>query len=261
MRVALFSTCIADSLFPDSLKATMILLTRLGLDVVVPKDQSCCGQMHVNTGYQEEALPLVKNYVDVFSDPSIEYVVCPSGSCTAAVREQHSMVSQRYGDAHLEHAVELTAHKTYELSEFLVDVLHITDVGAFFPHRVTYHTSCHSRRMLNLGDKPFSLLRSVEGIDLVDLPLAEECCGFGGTFSVKNSETSASMANEKVRHIRETEAEYVTAGDVSCLMNIAGVMARQKAGVRALHFAEILASTKEQPWSPEHAAYAREAML
>ena len=261
MRVALFSTCIGDALFPDAHKASALVLSRLGYEVVFPETQTCCGQMHVNTGYQEQAMPIVETYVDTFSDPSIDYVVVPSGSCTGAVREQHVHLAERFGNKALVDGAKQTAKKTLDLSEFIVDVAGTYDVGAFFPHRVTYHSSCHSLRFLKVGERPLELLRNVEGLELVDLPNSEECCGFGGTFSVKMSEVSSAMVSDKVRHIKETNAEYVTAGDSSCLMNIAGAMSRQHSGVRALHMAEILASTKEHPWTPTSAAYSREKML
>ena len=261
MRVALFSTCIGDALFPDAHKATALVLSRLGYEVVFPESQTCCGQMHVNTGYQEQAMPIVENYVDTFSDPSIDYVVVPSGSCTGAVREQHVHLAERFGNKALVDGSKQTSKKTLDLSEFIVDVAGTYDVGAFFPHRVTYHSSCHSLRFIKVGERPKELLRHVEGLELVDLQNSEECCGFGGTFSVKMPEVSSAMVSDKVRHIKDTKAEYVTAGDSSCLMNIAGAMSRQHSGVRALHMAEILASTKEHPWTPTSAAYSREKML
>lgn len=261
MRVALFSTCIGDALFPDAHKATAIILARLGYEVVFPEGQTCCGQMHINTGYQKEAVPIIRTYADAFADPSIDYVVAPSGSCTGAVREQHVRIAERYGNSALVDGASRAAAKTYDLPEFLVDIAQTTQLGAWFPHKVTYHTSCHSLRFIEVGDRPFQLLHNVEGLELVDLPNSEECCGFGGTFAIKNAETSAAMVSDKVRHIRETGAEFVTAGDSSCLMNIGGAMSRQRGGIRSIHLAEILASTKEHPWTPEKAAYAREAML
>jgi L-lactate dehydrogenase complex protein LldE len=139
---------------------------------------------------------------------------------------------------------------TYELSEFLVDVLGVTDVGAYFPHRVTYHPTCHSLRMLGVGNRPLTLLRAVRGIDLVELPAAESCCGFGGTFAVKNAETSTAMLSDKMRCVLDTGAEVLTAGDNSCLMHIGGGLSRLRSGVRPVHLAEILASTEEEPWAP-----------
>ncbi|AZA09503.1 (Fe-S)-binding protein [Corynebacterium pseudopelargi] len=261
MRVALFSTCIGDAMFPDASKATALILSRLGYEVVFPDAQTCCGQMHVNTGYQKEAVPLIRTYVDAFADPSIDFVVAPSGSCVGAVREQHEHVASRYGDAALVDGAKKAAKKTYDLPEFLIDVAGTDQLGAFFPHRVTYHPSCHGLRFIKLGDRPYRLLENVEGIDLVTLPNAEECCGFGGTFALKNAETSAAMVSDKARNIKSTDAEYVTGGDSSCLMNIAGSLSRQHMGVRAIHLAEILASTKQNPWTPTTAAYSKESML
>lgn len=261
MKVALFSTCIGDAMFPDASKATALLLSRLGHEVVFPAQQTCCGQMHVNTGYQKEAIPLIKNYVDAFTDPSIDYVVSPSGSCVGAVREQHEHVAKRYGTPQLAAGAAQAAKKTLDLPEFLIDIAGVENVGAFFPHKVTYHPSCHGLRFIKLGDRPYRLLSQVEGIELLELPNKEECCGFGGTFSLKNAETSAAMVSDKSRNIELTGTEYVTGGDSSCLMNIAGSLSRQHVGVRAIHLAEILASTKEHPWTPSSAAYSKEVML
>jgi len=170
-------------------------------------------------------------------------VVAPSGSCVGSVREQHPMLARRTGDGGLIRAVDQLAPRVHELSEFLVDVLGVTDVGAYFPHRVTYHPTCHSLRLLRVGDRPLRLLRAVRGIDLVDLPGAEECCGFGGTFAMKNADVSVAMGADKARHVRETGAEVVVAGDNSCLAHIGGILGRQRAGVRTMHLAEVLAAT------------------
>ena len=160
MRIALFITCLADAMFPEVGRATVRLLERLGHTVEFPVEQTCCGQMHVNTGYQKEALPMVRSYADA---SPYDAVVAPSGSCVGSVRHQHAMVAERFGVPELVAAVEAVAARTYELSELLVDVLGVTDVGAYFPHRVTYHPTCHSLRMLRVGDKPLRLLRAVEG--------------------------------------------------------------------------------------------------
>ncbi|MFE3883866.1 (Fe-S)-binding protein [Streptomyces lydicus] len=247
MRIALFATCLGDTLFPEAVKSTAVLLARLGHDVVFPPQQTCCGQMHVNTGYQREPVPLVRNFAEQFGDPSIEAVVMPSGSCAGSVRHQHELVAARYGDAALRAGVADVKTKTYELSEFLVDVLDVTDVGAYFPHRVTYHPTCHSLRMLRVGEKPLRLLRAVEGIDLVELPEADACCGFGGTFAVKNAGTSSAMLRDKMDHIAGTGAEVCTAGDSSCLMHIGGGLSRIESGTRTLHLAQILAATRTAP--------------
>ncbi|MER5986178.1 (Fe-S)-binding protein [Streptomyces sp. NPDC001787] len=247
MRIGLFATCLGDTLFPEAVKSTAVLLARLGHEVVFPPEQTCCGQMHVNTGYQREPVPLVRNFADQFGDASIEAVVMPSGSCAGSVRHQHRIIAERYGDTALRAAVATVSAKTYELSEFLVDVLDATDVGAYFPHRVTYHPTCHSLRMLRVGDKPLRLLRAVDSIDLVELPEAEVCCGFGGTFAVKNAETSTAMLQDKMTGIVATGAAVCTAGDSSCLMHIGGGLSRIKAGTRTLHLAQILAATRTSP--------------
>jgi len=243
MRIALFVTCLGDALFPQVGKATVSLLERLGHEVIFPAAQTCCGQMHVNTGYQREALPLVRHHVEVFEPYDV--VVAPSGSCVGSVRHQHAMVARTYDDERLASRAEQVAGRTYELSELLVDVLGVEDVGAYFPHRVTYHPTCHSLRMLRVGEKPLRLLRNVRGLDLVELPQADQCCGFGGTFSLKNADTSTAMLADKMRHILGTGAEVATAGDASCLMHIGGGLSRLRTGTRTLHLAEILASTEE----------------
>ena len=241
MRVALFITCLADALFPSVGQATVSLLERLGHEVVFPEDQTCCGQMHINTGYRREGLRLIRHHTEVFSGS--DAIVAPSGSCVGSVRHQHAEMARRAGDDALAAAAEGVAARTYELSEFLVDVLGVTDVGAYYPHRVTYHPTCHSLRLLRVGDRPLRLLRAVRGIDLVELPAAEECCGFGGTFAVKNAEVSTAMLADKMRHITSTGADVLTAGDSSCLMHIGGGLTRLRAGTRSVHLAEILAAT------------------
>jgi L-lactate dehydrogenase complex protein LldE len=248
MRIALFATCLADTLFPQAAVATVGLLERLGHQVVFPPAQTCCGQMHVNTGYQREALPLVRRYVEVFEPHDV--VVAPSGSCVGSVRHQHAMVARNLGDEALARRAETVAERTYELSELLVDVLGVEDVGAYFPHRVTYHPTCHSLRMLRVGDKPLRLLRRVRGIDLIELPDADQCCGFGGTFAIKNADTSTAMLADKMRSVLTTRAEVCTAGDSSCLMHIGGGLSRLRTGVRTLHLAEILASTETEAETP-----------
>lgn len=245
LTVALFATCFNDTLWPEAPRATLTLLERLGCRVVFPREQTCCGQMFTNTGYADRATPLVRGFVDTFA--RFDHVVAPSGSCVASVREQHGMLARRAGDAGLVREVERTAPRVRELSEFLVDVLEVADVGAYFPHRTTYHPTCHSLRMLHVGDRPLRLLRAVSGIDLVELPSAGECCGFGGTFAVKNADTSIAMGADKARHVRGTGAEVLVAGDNSCLAHIGGVLDRQRSGVRTLHLAQVLASTQEDP--------------
>ncbi|MDR2984128.1 MAG: (Fe-S)-binding protein [Nocardiopsaceae bacterium] len=243
MRVALFVTCLADTLFPQVGRACVQLLERLGHRVEFPRGQTCCGQMHVNTGYQRLAMPMIRRYAETFA--AYDAIVVPSGSCTGSVRHQHAMVARRFSDEALAGRAEQVAAKTFELSEFLTDVLGIEDVGAYYPHRVTYHPTCHSLRMLAVGDRPLRLLRNVAGIDLVELPDAEVCCGFGGTFAIKNSDVSTAMLADKMRNVLSTGAEACAASDSSCLMHIGGGLSRLNAGTRTVHLAEILASTRD----------------
>ncbi|WP_407568151.1 (Fe-S)-binding protein [Arsenicicoccus dermatophilus] len=245
LTVALFVTCINDTMFPSTPRAVVTLLERLGCRVEFPPEQTCCGQMFTNTGYFDEAMPSVRTYLRAFE--GYDYVVGPSGSCVGSVRDQHPMLARRDGSSELQQRVAGVVARTYELSELLVDVLGVTDVGAYFPHRVTYHPTCHSMRVTKVGDRPLQLLRAVKGIEVVDLPDADRCCGFGGTFSMKNPDVSVAMAGDKAQHVRETGAEYVVAGDNSCLMNIGGVLGRQRSGIRPIHLAEILASTEGEP--------------
>jgi L-lactate dehydrogenase complex protein LldE len=241
VRIALFLTCLGDALYPEVGRATVMLLERLGHEVVFPSDQTCCGQMHVNTGYQREAVPLVRHHVATFEPYDV--IVAPSGSCVGCVRHQHAMVARGAHDERLAERADAVAARTYELSELLVDVLGVEDVGAYYPHRVTYHPTCHSLRMLRVADKPLRLLRHVRGMTLLELPEADQCCGFGGTFALKNADTSTAMLADKMRNVLSTGAEVATAGDASCLMHIGGGLSRLRSGTRTVHLAEILAST------------------
>lgn len=242
-RIALFVTCLADTFYPDVGRAVVTLLERLGHRVEFPAAQTCCGQAHTNTGYQRQALPLVEHFVDTFEP--YDLIVAPSGSCVGSVRHQHPMIARAEDDEPLAERAERVAARTYELSELLVDVLGVTDVGASYPHRVTYHPTCHSLRMLGVGDKPLQLLRKVRNLDLVELPRAEECCGFGGTFAFKNADVSTAMLADKMSNVLATKAEVCAASDSSCLMHIGGGLQRLRTGVRTVHLAEILASTEE----------------
>jgi L-lactate dehydrogenase complex protein LldE len=245
MRVSLFLTCFNDTLFPETGKAIVRLLERLGHTVDFPMAQTCCGQMHYNTGYQSEAVPLVRHFVEVFRES--ETIVSPSPSCVGMVLDAYPKLAALAEDEALKRAVRDLIPRVNEFSTFLVQKLGLEDVGAFFPHRVTFHPTCHSLRVLRLGDAPQRLLRKVRGIDLVELPQAEECCGFGGTFAVKNADTSIAMLSQKVRCVLDTGAEYCAAGDNSCLMHIGGSLHRLRVGVRPIHLAEILASTADEP--------------
>jgi L-lactate dehydrogenase complex protein LldE len=252
VRVALFVTCVNDTLYPRTGRAVVQLLERLGVTVDFPPAQTCCGQAHYNSGYRRQTEPLVRRHAEAFAD--YDYVVAPSGSCVAMVRDTHPRVARRAAaegrEAGSPQAVEAVARRTYELTEFLVDVLGVTDVGAWFPYTVTYHPSCHGLRMLGLGDRPMRLLSAVGGMELRELEGAQECCGFGGTFALKNPDVSAAMGEDKVRSAVATGARVLCGADNSCLMHLAGIAGRQGAALRTVHLAEILASTKEEPYLP-----------
>jgi L-lactate dehydrogenase complex protein LldE len=238
VRVALFVTCLTDTLVPETGIATVRLLERLGHEVDFRSAQTCCGQMHLNTGYRTEARRLARRFVRVFADA--ELVVAPSASCVGTVRDFYPMLAD--GDAAFAREVGTLAPRVLELSEFLVGRLDVDDVGAAYPRRVTYHPTCHSLRVLRVGDAPYRLLRAVRGLELVELPRATECCGFGGTFAVKNAETSSAIVADKVRTVLETGAEVCSALDNSCLLQIGGALSRAGSGVRTAHLAEILAA-------------------
>ena len=225
MRVALFITCFNDTLFPQTGRAVVTLLERLGCEVDFPEAQTCCGQMHTNTGYRDRGLTLARRFERVFADADV--VVSPSASCVAYLRENGGGLDGRLN----------------ELTEFLVDRLGVEDVGATFPHKVTLHPTCHSVRLMGIGDRPRRLLERVRGIDLIELDHADVCCGFGGTFAVKNADTSMAMLSDKLCNVLDSGAEVCTSADNSCLLHIGGALRRQRAGVRVMHLAEILAAT------------------
>ncbi len=239
MRVSLFITCFNDTLFPQTGQAAVTVLERLGHEVEFRPSQTCCGQMHSNSGYPREALTLVRRFVETYRDAPM--IVVPSTSCTSTIRAQYPRLAAE--DSALLAELDAIIPRVHEFTEFLTRVLNVEDVGAYYPHRVTYHASCNSLRALKLGGAPRALLGAVRGIDFVDLPDIEQCCGFGGTFAVKNAEVSTAMLTDKMRAVLATGAEVVTAGDNSCLMHIAGGLSRLQAGVRAMHIAEILACT------------------
>lgn len=251
MRIALFATCIVDAMYPKVALATVRILERLGHEVVFPQGQGCCSQMHINSGYFEDAVPVIRNHVRAFTSTDYDVAVAPSGSCVASLGHQQPLVARQCGDAALAEDAAMVAENTYELSELLVDVLGVTDsaaqLGSWFPHPVTYHPSCHGMRLRGLGDRQKDLVRSVEEIEFHELPDAEECCGFGGTFSFKNPDVSGAMADAKLRNIVDSGASLCTGGDASCLMHLGGAASKRKLDVQTVHFAEILASTRANP--------------
>lgn len=246
MRIALFVTCLNDTLFPGTGVAVVRLLERLGHEVVFPEAQTCCGQMHYNTGYRRDAQRLAIATASAFADA--DAVVVPSASCAAMVRDNYPRLAP--ADSRLGRATADLTPRVHDLSEFLVDVVDTVDVGAYFPHTVTYHPTCHGLRLLGLGDRPYRLLGAVRGLRLRTLEASEECCGFGGTFSVKNPDVSAAMGGDKARNAQNTGAEVLCAVDNSCLMHIGGTLSRQRSGMRVMHIAEILASTEKEPAHP-----------
>ena len=236
---SLFVPCYVDTLFPETGVAMVRVLERLGVSVDFPREQTCCGQMHVNSGYHDDALPLVRRFVRAFE--GADAIVAPSASCVALVRHEYAALAERTGDAALQAAVAAVAPRVREFSEYLVDDLGTTDVGAEFPHVVTFHPTCHSLRLLRIGDRPERLLRAVAGLRLIDLPRSDQCCGFGGTFAVKNSDTSAAMLADKIADVTATGAEVLVAADDSCLMHVGGGLSRLRTGVRTMHLAQVLA--------------------
>ena len=243
MQISLLIGCYNDLLFPSTGVAVVRLLECLGHQVVFHPQQTCCGQMHYNTGYQRETIPLVRKFVELFANDEI--ICSPSASCVAMIRDHYLKVAGMADDSELAETVSAIVPRVFELTELLVKRLGVEDVGAYYPHRVTYHPSCHSLRMLRVGDAPLRLLKNVVGMDLVELSNATECCGFGGTFAVKNAETSSAMLADKVRCVLNTSAEICTSLDNSCLMHIYGSLHRQRTGVKTVHIAQILASTRE----------------
>ena len=245
MKISLFLSCYNDTLFPETGRAVVNVLERLGHEVDFPLEQTCCGQMHFNTGYRAQAYALAKRLLQQFSTAQV--VCIPSSSCVATLREVYRELAEENEDIAMLHLLEGLLPRCFEFTELLVDHLGVVDVGASFPHRVTYHASCHGLRSLKLGDKPVQLLRHVRGLQLAPLQGLEQCCGFGGTFSIKNAEVSGAMLTEKARAVLNTSAEVCTAVDNSCLMHLSGFFHRQYSGVRTMHIAEILAASGKQP--------------
>jgi len=242
MRISLFITCYNDTLFPETGKAVVRVLERLGHEVEFRSAQTCCGQMHYNTGYASEALSIMRHFLRVFDDA--ELICIPSSSCVAMIREHYPKMADEIGDPAIRRHVDALLPRVFEFSELLVDKLGVTNVGAYYPHTVTLHTPCHALRALHVRDQPIRLLRAVGGLQFVPLPREDECCGFGGTFAVKNADVSVAMLADKIGCIRETKAEVCAATDNSCLVHMGGGLGRQQAGIRCVHLAEILASAE-----------------
>jgi L-lactate dehydrogenase complex protein LldE len=238
LKVSLLVTCLGDAFFPEVGVATVRLLRRLGVQVDFPRAQTCCGQPHFNSGYHADARELARHTIGAFANG--QKVVAPSGSCAAMVKLEYP---ELFHDDLVWHGrAEDLAHRTHELSDFLVNVLGVEDVGARFDGRVTYHMACHLRG-LGLLTEPERLLQRVRGLEYVPLERKDECCGFGGSFAVRFPQISGAMVRDKVALIEQTGAETVVATDAGCLMNIAGCLRRRGSKVRALHLAEVLVRT------------------
>ncbi|MEI3604139.1 (Fe-S)-binding protein [Pseudogracilibacillus sp. SE30717A] len=235
MKVSLFITCVCDMVYPTVGKHTVDILERVGCEVDFPTAQTCCGQPAFNSGYLDQSKKAMKQMMRAFEHSN--YVVGPSGSCVGMLREYPKIFA---GDEVWEKRAIDLANKSFELTEFLVDILGVVDVGSTFTGKVTYHPSCHMTRILGVKHAPIKLLQHIKGIDLVELPMKEDCCGFGGTFAIKNAAISTEMATEKSQHVSETEAHYLVGGDMACLMNIGGRMNREGKKVEIIHIAEIL---------------------
>ncbi|WP_110932801.1 (Fe-S)-binding protein [Paenibacillus bouchesdurhonensis] len=235
MKVSLFITCLSDVIYPQVGEAIVRILARYGVQVDFPKTQTCCGQPSYNSGYWEETRTAARTLLLAFEDS--DFVVSPSGSCTYMIHHYSELFKDEpewLGKA------QRLQEKTYEFTQFLVQVLGITDVGASFPHKVTYHPSCHGSRLLGVKEEPMQLLSNVKDLQFVPLPFAEDCCGFGGMFAIKMSDISGAMVTEKVDHVKESEAEVLVGLDMACLMNIAGNLRYRNEPVRVMHLAELL---------------------
>lgn len=237
MKASLFITCIADSMFANVGISAVKVLEKLGVESDFPKRQTCCGQPAYNSGHHEAAKRSAKHMIEVFKNS--EYIIFLAGSCAGMVRETYIDLLKDEPDWQ-QKAIDL-ASRTYEFSEFLVKVLKVSDIGAELKTKATYHQSCHMTRQLKVIQEPLLLLSHVKGLEMIDLPLKEDCCGFGGTFSVKMPEISLAIVQEKTEHIEETDAEILIGSDMACLMNIKGRLSRNGQEIRAMHVAEVLA--------------------
>lgn len=236
MKVSLFITCLSDAIYPRVGEAMVQILANYGVKLDFPKVQTCCGQPAFNSGFWDEARGTARTLLEAFDDS--DFVVSPSGSCTGMIHHYYPKLFER--DPVMLDKANRLVEKTYEFSQFLVNVLGVKDLGAEFPHKVTYHPSCHGSRLLGIKDEPMTLLSNIKGMELVPLPHAEDCCGFGGTFAIKMSEISGAMVDEKTTHVLETEAEVLVGSDMGCLMNIGGNLLHKGKPVKVMHLAELL---------------------
>jgi L-lactate dehydrogenase complex protein LldE len=241
MRVSLFITCLVDQLFPNVGRSMVETLRHLGVEVTFNTAQTCCGQPAFNTGYRAEARAMAEHFIKVFEKEKADFIIAPSGSCMAMVRNYYDELFHEPGDESWRRRFEPVRARLREFSEFLVKEMAVEDVGARFAGRVTYHDACHLLRELRIADEPRRLIRAVRGIEFVEMEAPDTCCGFGGTFAVKYAEISCAILEEKMGRIESSGAEYVVANDSSCLMQIAGGLSRARSAVKTMHLAELLA--------------------
>lgn len=241
IRASLFITCLIDILFPQVGESTVKILKNLGIEVDLPKDQTCCGQPGFNSGFQEDARSIAKRFLSIFNQDDDRFIICPSGSCTSMIRVFYKELFKN--NPQMLEITHKVSSRTYELSEFLVNVLKTEDVGASYRGKITYHDSCHLLRELRVKDEPRKLIRSVKGVEFIEMNLHDACCGFGGTFSVKFPDISASILDEKIENIVKSGADTVVSTDVGCLMQISGALSRRDIPIKTMHIAELLASS------------------
>ncbi|MGA8185234.1 MAG: (Fe-S)-binding protein [Terriglobia bacterium] len=235
--VTLFIQCLVDGIYPQVGEAMVHIFRKLGISVTCPTQQTCCGQPAFNSGYRREARIAAKRFIEIFE--TADTIVCPSGSCVTMVRHHYAELFK--DDAPWQQRARHVADKTYELTEYLVDILGVDDLGAQYGGKVTYHDSCHLLRSLRIREQPRRLLRKVSGAEFVELYDSDRCCGFGGSFSVKYADISAAMAEDKVNKIIASGADTVVGCDMGCLMNIQGMLSRKGSDIKTLHIAQILA--------------------
>ena len=235
--ITLFIQCLVDNMYPEVGQAMVRLFKKLGISVDIPLDQTCCGQPAFNSGYRKEAKIAAKRFIEIFENATI--IVCPSGSCVDMVKHQYPGL---FRDGSLwQKRAKMVSTKIFELTEYLVDVIGVEDVGARFQGKVTYHDSCHLLRNLGVADQPRRLIANVRDVQLVEMKNPEKCCGFGGTFSVKYPDISTAILEEKVNNIVAAEVDAVVGCDISCLMNIQGMLSRRNSPIKIMHIAELLA--------------------
>ena len=238
-KVSLFITCLVDTFFPEVGESMVKVLRKLGLEVNFLEDQTCCGQPAFNSGFQHDATVLAKRFLSIF-DEADGVIVCPSGSCASMVKVFYKELFR--DDPTMLEIANRVASKTYELSDYLVNVLKREDLGASYSGRVTYHSSCHLLRELKISEEPKKLIRAVRGVEFIEMQMEDACCGFGGTFAMKFPDVSVSILDEKIKCIAECGADTVVSTDMGCLMNIGGAISRRNIPIKVMHIAELLAS-------------------